>query len=199
MANKFNWENGTLVSKAKVQIGGEIYEVEPEEYSGNTPLSAENLNAMQEALLSNIVDSLDGNDADKTPSIKAVNNKFANLEVNYSTEEKMTDEKWIDGKPIYRKTVYISSLPNNSDAEYNTGIIDADTIWADMSSTFCWIDSAKTSQPLPMIHAGLPMNNRTNDSISLMGITPTTFHIAVGVDRSSWGAYITFKYTKTTD
>lgn len=47
---KFNWQNGTLVSKAKVEIGGQIYDVEPEQYSGQTPLSAENLNAMQEAI-----------------------------------------------------------------------------------------------------------------------------------------------------
>lgn len=48
---KFNWQNGTLVSKAKVEIGGQIYDVEPEQYSGQTPLSAENLNAMQDALI----------------------------------------------------------------------------------------------------------------------------------------------------
>ena len=43
---KFVWQDGTLVSKAKVEIGGTIYEVDPEEYSGTTPLSASNLNAM---------------------------------------------------------------------------------------------------------------------------------------------------------
>ena len=196
MANKFNWENGTLVSKAKVEIGGQVYDVEPEQYSGNTALSAENLNSMQDTLLSNIVNSLDTNDTDKAPSINSVKKRY---DVTYSTSEVKTADVWIDGKPIYRKTVYISSLPNNSGTEYNTGITDADTIWADMSSTFCWIDSSKTSQPLPMIHAELPINGTTNSAISLMSITPTTFHIAVGVNRSSWGAYITFKYTKTTD
>ena len=45
--SKIGWENGTLVSKAKVEIGGTIYEVEPEEYSGATPLSAENLIQME--------------------------------------------------------------------------------------------------------------------------------------------------------
>lgn len=46
--SKIGWQNGTLVSKAKVEIGGTIYEVEPEEYSGATPLSAENLIQMEE-------------------------------------------------------------------------------------------------------------------------------------------------------
>lgn len=44
---KIGWENGTLVSKGKVSMGGNIYEVEPEQYEGNTPLSAENLKKME--------------------------------------------------------------------------------------------------------------------------------------------------------
>lgn len=48
--NRFNWQAGTLVSKAKVTINGIVYEVEPAEYEGTTPLSPENLNEMQEIL-----------------------------------------------------------------------------------------------------------------------------------------------------
>jgi hypothetical protein len=44
---KIGWEDGTLVSNAKVEIDGTIYEVTPEQYSGNTPLSAENLKQME--------------------------------------------------------------------------------------------------------------------------------------------------------
>lgn len=46
--DKIQWENGTLVSQAKVNVGGNIYEVEPAVYSGATPISAENLNQMQD-------------------------------------------------------------------------------------------------------------------------------------------------------
>lgn len=51
---KFTWQDGTLVSKAKVEVGGTIYEVDPEEYSGATPLSASNLNAMQDGIYEDI-------------------------------------------------------------------------------------------------------------------------------------------------
>lgn len=51
---KFKWENGTLISKAKVEINGQIYEVEPEQYSGTTPLTAENLNQMQDGIYEDI-------------------------------------------------------------------------------------------------------------------------------------------------
>lgn len=44
---KINWENGTLVSKAKVMIDGVLYEVEPAQYNGKTALSAENLRKME--------------------------------------------------------------------------------------------------------------------------------------------------------
>ena len=49
---KFVWQDGTLVSKAKVEVGGTIYEVVPEEYSGTTPLSASNLNTMVDSIYS---------------------------------------------------------------------------------------------------------------------------------------------------
>lgn len=52
--NRFNWQGGTLVSKAKVTINGMVYEVEPEEYEGETPLSPENLNQMQEIIFQSI-------------------------------------------------------------------------------------------------------------------------------------------------
>lgn len=45
---KIGWKNGTLVNKASVTINGIVYEVEPEQYSGETPLSAENLKKMED-------------------------------------------------------------------------------------------------------------------------------------------------------
>lgn len=45
---RVGWKNGTLISKAKVEVDGVIYEVEPEQYSGDTPLSAENLKKMED-------------------------------------------------------------------------------------------------------------------------------------------------------
>lgn len=48
---KFNWQNGTLVTPARVEIGGQVYDVTPEQYSGQTPLSAENLNQAQDLLI----------------------------------------------------------------------------------------------------------------------------------------------------
>lgn len=60
--NKINFQNGTLVSKAKVTINGTVYEVEPAEYEGTTPLNAENLNQMQtnmENAIPEVIDNLE--------------------------------------------------------------------------------------------------------------------------------------------
>lgn len=54
---------------------------------------------------SEVVNSLSGNETNKAPSVRAVN------EVNkYSTEETFTGKYWIDGKPIYRKVITESNI-----------------------------------------------------------------------------------------
>lgn len=47
----FTFENGTLVKGAYVEINGVQYPVTMPQYSGNTPVSAENLNKMQIEIL----------------------------------------------------------------------------------------------------------------------------------------------------
>ena len=46
--DRIGWQDGTLVSKGKVEVNGTIYEVEPEQYSGQTPLSSANLKKMED-------------------------------------------------------------------------------------------------------------------------------------------------------
>ena len=70
---KFTWQDGTLVSKAKVEVGGTIYEVDPEEYSGATPLSASNLNAMQDGIYEDIGDLDDLYTSQKSSIVNAIN------------------------------------------------------------------------------------------------------------------------------
>lgn len=45
--DKITFQNGTLVSPAKVNIDGTIYEVTPAEFDGSTPLTASLFNQMQ--------------------------------------------------------------------------------------------------------------------------------------------------------
>lgn len=59
--NKINFENGTLIEPAKVTINGVTYNVVPEEWSTNTPLSAETLNQLQSNVESAINDVANNN------------------------------------------------------------------------------------------------------------------------------------------
>lgn len=79
--SKFNWKNGTLIQNARVNVEGTMYDVEPAQFEGETPLSAENLNYMQDQIYEEI--------------------KKANT---YSTEETVCGE-WL-GKPLYRKVFF---------------------------------------------------------------------------------------------
>lgn len=117
----------------------------------------------------------------------------------FSTSEVKTNKKWINGKPIYRKTIYVSSLPNATATDYSHGITNVESIWADMSNSFVkWTDGVVA--PLPYVSVGSPGATAVYSSmIELRGINSTKFTIATGFDRSSLSAYITLNYTKTTD
>lgn len=50
---KMQFENGTLVTPAKVTIDGVDYTVIPAVYEGDTPFTAENINQMQDNIETN--------------------------------------------------------------------------------------------------------------------------------------------------
>lgn len=119
---------------------------------------------------------------------------------DYSTSEVKTGENWIDGKPIYRKVIYISSLPNNTGTQYSHGISNVDKIWVNQSKSFIYWSSLGNSSPFPYISMGdasTPVGY--NAMIELRSIGKTTFEIKTAYDRSSLSAYVTLEYTKTTD
>ena len=52
-------------------------------------------------------------DQEARNKITALKEDFNSL-TTYSTNETLTGEKWIDGKPIYRKVVDVGTLPNTT-------------------------------------------------------------------------------------
>lgn len=156
--NKINWING--------QAGG-------------TPLSAENLNQMQD----NIEDA-----------IGDVNEKL-----NYSTEEKVIGT-WIDGKPIYRRVYY--GHRNESDDTHFDVPIGFDT-WKDViklnGSVYLFTGN---TVPIP----GTLLNQTTINVIPLIILgkeadwNPNSFYITPSKMEDKVKDYIIiFEYTKTTD
>lgn len=130
-------------------------------------------------------------------------NKFSKGELYY-TEEKMIG-RWIDGKPLYQKTVAVT-LPDKSTT--NTGIagsftahgisnfgslISADLVWHDTDENTWWHNQVDYKD-YGIANYGLQVNSTT---IRIISNNPSS----TGIDWSSRtnNCYVTLKYTKTTD
>lgn len=112
-----------------------------------------------------------------------------NAEPNYSTSEVDTKVKWIDGKPIYKKTINIGALPNNTSKSVNHGIANLKRIirhegWA--------LASDGTELPLPYA------DTAASGSVCVFA-SSADIRVVAGADRSGFSGYVTLYYTKTTD
>lgn len=114
---------------------------------------------------------------------------YTNKISNYSTNEQVIG-KWIDDKPLYRKTYYISALGNATSVFQPLNINNLKEVVsikgvASDNQNFFVLPSYRGSNDT----AGIQITADIN-----YGITITT-----GNDRTSYHAYVTLEYTKTTD
>ena len=141
-----------------------------------------------ETLGTEVVNSLDGNETTKAPSVQAVNNKFNEIST-YSTEEKVIGT-WINGKKLYEKTIYI-----------NTGsTADTDVVIANLN-----IDNIEY---LKIKDGSIFSNNNwwdVNFYYSNTIYAATYIRPEENAIKGKYGSYIlgtgyiTINYTKTTD
>lgn len=110
---------------------------------------------------------------------------------SYSTTEYKTGGTWIDGKPIYKKTVSIGYLPSAAGFKNVAhGITNVDKFikiegfYTNGTNTF----ESNTTAP------GSNNNRAVRTYVDL-----TNVNVEVGQDRSDFSGYITLYYTKTTD
>lgn len=115
---------------------------------------------------------------------------FTTFGDNYSTTEINTNYTWIDGKKIYKKTIYIPSLPNTTEIGYAHGVSGM-TMLVDIQGIM--IAGSGVWWPLGQIPN--PGGANLSSGIRLV-VTTTNINISVGSDRSNYSAYITIWYTK---
>ena len=121
--------------------------------------------------------------------------KFTNLST-MSSQEINTGRVFVDGKPIYSKTISFStSVSPNSTITVPHNIANIDTIWIDVSNTF-WINTTKRSYPIPMTNYDVYSNT---ESATPFADASNVGIVSVGGWGTSWTKYITVNYTKTTD
>lgn len=133
----------------------------------------------------------------------ATNQKWVNddesgglSELNYSTEEQKIG-KWIDGKPLYQKTVTIqNNVAWSNNSTFDLNISNPDTIWVYDGFIYDGRSNAMTNHTNPIIQSndrGAFNINLSNKS-QLKFVTSATFS-----SNANRYAVITVRYTKTTD
>ena len=111
----------------------------------------------------------------------------------YSTNEVKTNKIWIDGKPIYRKVVHISSLPNNTSTSYDTGISNGNLTYFEAEGKLTSNDENKVKFPYIS-----PYSNEGTITMSIKE-DASKINFATFRDRTSGYADIVLEYSKTTD
>lgn len=102
----------------------------------------------------------------------------------YSTEEQMVGY-WIDGKPIYQKTINFGALPNSTAKNVAHGIANLNQI---TDITAIGYDGNYWS-----------FNFAAETTIYFIYVGTTDIVIWCNKDKSTATAYVTLQYTKTTD
>lgn len=113
---------------------------------------------------------------------------------SYSTTEQTTPFTWIDGKPIYKKTVNIGSLPNTATKTVAHGVTSIGTVIDAKGSAIRSTDSVWFLIP----NTPNPLVGNVNIGIGLT-VSSSSIEISTGADRTNMSGYVTIWYTKTTD
>lgn len=109
----------------------------------------------------------------------------------YSTEERSIGT-WVDGKPLYEKTVHFGSLPSNASKNVAHNISNFEML-------ISLITTAKASNGTCYF---IPHTvTRSSDAYYQLkvNVDATNITIETGTDRTTLDAYCTLRYTKTTD
>lgn len=125
---------------------------------------------------------------------------------NYSTTEKVVG-KWINGKPLYQKTINIGTLPNNTTKAVDTGLLNESIEDFINIGGFTRKTDKLYYRPLPYVystdgtgtgHASTPYV-LSNGLWVQKGTTNWEIKIVTGYDRSNEEGYVTIQYTKVSD
>lgn len=113
--------------------------------------------------------------------------------MNTYSEDEVRCGTWYDGKPLYRKTIYISSLPNNTTTLYQifTSTTNIGVCFIDDSASFMYTSTGDEADTMNWIYS--------TSGYVMTCIKQKQIRIKTSDDKSSFYAYVTVKYTKTTD
>lgn len=143
-----------------------------------------------ETLGTEVVNSLDGNETAKAPSVQAVNNKFNEISI-YSTEEKVIGT-WDDDKPRYRKCFLIKNSSQINENNIIGRISNIDLI----TNIFGTMNVAGYITPLNSV-----WNDANADLSVLIQVQSSNGDVIINQKSTpaKYPIFIAIEYTKTTD
>lgn len=109
---------------------------------------------------------------------------------DYSPSEQNTGFTWIDGKPIYKKSVFFGPLPNTSAKLVAHGI-------SNLKYCINLVGVATTADFSAQLK--LPWVSGSSANAVSLGVLNDNIQIQTGGDRSNMTCYVHLYYTKTTD
>lgn len=125
---------------------------------------------------------------DVEAALNDLNLRENQLSTHYSYDEQVVG-RWVDGKPLYQKTIYLGNPPNDSTKTYQHNIADIDKVVNHYGFMISTNDGS---------FSNLPIWNTTGDGIRVV-VTTTEIRLHAHTSWSAYVAYITLQYTKTTD
>ena len=136
--------------------------------------------------------SLDTDDKTVVGAINELNGRF-----DYSTTEKAVGT-WVDGKTIYKKTLYIASMPDGSTASTEYLFLNTPVDMIVDYSAILFTQQRDQFLPLPYVFTSLATANM---QFGFIIKSDNKLYLNVrsgGIDRSSSSGYVTAYYTKVT-
>lgn len=119
---------------------------------------------------------------------------YINKLVDYSTNEIKTGAKWVDGKPIYRKTIRLTTT-----GVFDTGITNVSEIINVSGMFYITGINGWGWQPIPRTTANTGTYGAGVGNIRIQNDTlVSTFYLGTDYDTLDY-AYVTYEYTKSTD
>lgn len=107
----------------------------------------------------------------------------------YSTDEIVVGQ-WIDGKTLYRKTINVGTLPNNTTSTDAHGISGGSFSGGSIKRIYGFATNGTQTFPIPNADATTTVNNI---SVKADG---TNITVGTGVDFTAYSAHITVEFTK---
>lgn len=165
--------------QGSVAIGDNAYAEYAGEVAIGTTSTSTGYNNSNYRLLTGLYDPQGAHDAATKGYVDASN--------SYSLTETATGGTWVDGSPIYKKTISVGALPNATAKTVAHGITNLGYVIKIEGFAY---DGTNTA-PLPL--------TATNDAYNVqVSVNSTNITLVDGADRSDYAtAYITLYYTKS--